>query len=295
MPLEELEDEEFFSAYQEEATSPENPEQEASESSKRVVKSSDAILFEWCICIPGGLTVGYLSAGIGYEEPTFSIPNSNYPGPDGYSSGSFNANLNVVGPTVCAAVLELFQTGKLITQLNAVDTQQKFIKRTGFVEGQLPHKYLGLPIASTKISEVDCAKIRIWTSSDISYGLWTDTSCFNIFPPPRHCSNDLVPYHANPHFRVPHQKYWDRTRSPDTNVKSKINVLYDQGKRIEESNQVTANMVNPFKICWVPRILEEINLSIAVLAGYFYKTSHYFKYYRSPMIVLLNVYNVHAV
>lgn len=51
----------------------------------------------------------------------FSIPNSNYPGTDGYSSGSFNANLNVAGPTVCAAALELFQTGKLITHLNAVD------------------------------------------------------------------------------------------------------------------------------------------------------------------------------
>ncbi|KAJ8429153.1 hypothetical protein Cgig2_010019 [Carnegiea gigantea] len=90
----------------------------------------------------------------------------------------------------------------------------------------------------------------------------TDTSCFNIFPPPRHCSNDLVPYHANPHFRIPHQTYWDRTCSPDINVKSEINVLYDQGRRIEESNQVTANMVNPSKICWVLRILEEINLSI---------------------------------
>ncbi|KAK9732996.1 hypothetical protein RND81_04G036900 [Saponaria officinalis] len=53
------------------------------------------------------------------RECLFSIPSDKSPGPDGYTSGFFKDAWPVIGNEVCAAVLNFFATGKLLSQLNA--------------------------------------------------------------------------------------------------------------------------------------------------------------------------------
>ncbi|XP_074300209.1 uncharacterized protein LOC141631438 [Silene latifolia] len=49
----------------------------------------------------------------------FSIPGHKAPGPDGYSSAFFKDSWTVIGDEVCAAVQDVFNSGKLLKQLNA--------------------------------------------------------------------------------------------------------------------------------------------------------------------------------
>ncbi|XP_074313453.1 uncharacterized protein LOC141648624 [Silene latifolia] len=49
----------------------------------------------------------------------FSIPDHKAPGPDDYSSAFFKDSWTVIGDEVCAAVQDVFNSGKLLKQLNA--------------------------------------------------------------------------------------------------------------------------------------------------------------------------------
>ncbi|XP_074320775.1 uncharacterized protein LOC141657433 [Silene latifolia] len=55
------------------------------------------------------------------KETVFSIPNDKSPGPDGYTSSFFNDAWEVIGQEVSAAITEFFQTGQLLTQINATN------------------------------------------------------------------------------------------------------------------------------------------------------------------------------
>ena len=47
------------------------------------------------------------------KEVMFSIPNQKSPGPDGYNSGFFKDNWDMVGNLVCSAIKEFFSEGSL--------------------------------------------------------------------------------------------------------------------------------------------------------------------------------------
>ncbi|XP_074315297.1 uncharacterized protein LOC141651485 [Silene latifolia] len=49
----------------------------------------------------------------------FSIPPSKSLGPDGYTSQSYRDAWDIVGDDICEAILNVFETGKLLTQINA--------------------------------------------------------------------------------------------------------------------------------------------------------------------------------
>ncbi|XP_074299186.1 uncharacterized protein LOC141630235 [Silene latifolia] len=52
------------------------------------------------------------------KEAFFSIPNHKAPGPDGFSSAFFKDSWSVVGDEVCDAILDFFQSGKMLQQIN---------------------------------------------------------------------------------------------------------------------------------------------------------------------------------
>ncbi|XP_074298556.1 uncharacterized protein LOC141629455 [Silene latifolia] len=49
----------------------------------------------------------------------FSIPSNKSPGPDGYSSHFYKDAWDIVGNDICEAVINFFDTGKLLTQINS--------------------------------------------------------------------------------------------------------------------------------------------------------------------------------
>ncbi|XP_074267269.1 uncharacterized protein LOC141590593 [Silene latifolia] len=49
----------------------------------------------------------------------FSIPDHKAPGPDGYTSSFFKDSWSVIGDEVCAAIMDVFASGKLFKQINA--------------------------------------------------------------------------------------------------------------------------------------------------------------------------------
>ncbi|KAL0291000.1 UNVERIFIED_CONTAM: hypothetical protein Sradi_7037200 [Sesamum radiatum] len=53
------------------------------------------------------------------KEALFDINEDSAPGPDGFSSGFFKATWAVTGEDVCRAVMEFFNNGSLLKQLNA--------------------------------------------------------------------------------------------------------------------------------------------------------------------------------
>ncbi|XP_074288389.1 uncharacterized protein LOC141613551 [Silene latifolia] len=53
------------------------------------------------------------------KQCLFSIPKGKSPGPDGYGSQFFRDAWEIIGDEICAAVQNFFDTGKLLTQLNA--------------------------------------------------------------------------------------------------------------------------------------------------------------------------------
>ncbi|KAL0291803.1 UNVERIFIED_CONTAM: hypothetical protein Sradi_7012500 [Sesamum radiatum] len=53
------------------------------------------------------------------KDAFFDISEDSAPGPDGYTSAFFKAAWPVIGGDVCAAVVEFFQTGRLLKQINA--------------------------------------------------------------------------------------------------------------------------------------------------------------------------------
>ncbi|XP_074265754.1 uncharacterized protein LOC141588198 [Silene latifolia] len=53
------------------------------------------------------------------KNSIFSIPKDKSPGPDGYTSQFFRDAWDVIGTDVCAFVINFFETGKLLVELNA--------------------------------------------------------------------------------------------------------------------------------------------------------------------------------
>ena len=53
------------------------------------------------------------------KKALFSISGLKAPGPDGYCSYFYQDNWDLVGPEVCAAVLDFLTTGKLLKEINA--------------------------------------------------------------------------------------------------------------------------------------------------------------------------------
>ncbi|XP_074301067.1 uncharacterized protein LOC141632418 [Silene latifolia] len=53
------------------------------------------------------------------QKCLFSIPKDKAPGPDGYTSQFYKDAWDLVGEEVCAAVLNVFDSGKMLTQINA--------------------------------------------------------------------------------------------------------------------------------------------------------------------------------
>ncbi|XP_074267357.1 uncharacterized protein LOC141590687 [Silene latifolia] len=53
------------------------------------------------------------------RQALFSIPNEKAPGPDGYSAGFFKDAFPVIGEDVIAAVMEFFDNGQLLQQINS--------------------------------------------------------------------------------------------------------------------------------------------------------------------------------
>ncbi|KAL0285312.1 UNVERIFIED_CONTAM: hypothetical protein Sradi_7176300 [Sesamum radiatum] len=53
------------------------------------------------------------------KEAFFDISEDSAPGPDGYTSAFFKAAWPVIGGDISAAVVEFFQSGRLLKQINA--------------------------------------------------------------------------------------------------------------------------------------------------------------------------------
>ncbi|XP_074283121.1 uncharacterized protein LOC141607666 [Silene latifolia] len=53
------------------------------------------------------------------KRVVFAIPKDKAPGPDGYTSGFFKDSWDIVGEDVCSAIMEFFNSGRMLTQVNA--------------------------------------------------------------------------------------------------------------------------------------------------------------------------------
>lgn len=55
------------------------------------------------------------------KKALFSIPSKKAPGPDGFSSGFYKQTWDYIGDEISAAVLEFFESGKILQQINATN------------------------------------------------------------------------------------------------------------------------------------------------------------------------------
>ncbi|XP_074271555.1 uncharacterized protein LOC141595487 [Silene latifolia] len=53
------------------------------------------------------------------KKSLFSIPSNKSPGPDGYTSHFYKDSWDIVGKDICEAVINFFDTGRLLTQINS--------------------------------------------------------------------------------------------------------------------------------------------------------------------------------
>lgn len=53
------------------------------------------------------------------KKAMFSIGNTKSPGPDGYGSSLYKSAWNIMGKDISEAILEFFQNGKLLRQINS--------------------------------------------------------------------------------------------------------------------------------------------------------------------------------
>ncbi|GFZ20850.1 hypothetical protein Acr_29g0000120 [Actinidia rufa] len=102
-----------------------------------------------------------------------SIGDDKAPGPDGYSALFFKRAWNIIGKDFCEAIKEFFSSSQILKQMNhsCVSTTAYSISINGsmhgffkgmtwrlsspyldFSEGRFPFRYLGLPVASTKLT-----------------------------------------------------------------------------------------------------------------------------------------------
>ncbi|KAJ8419576.1 hypothetical protein Cgig2_018899 [Carnegiea gigantea] len=98
------------------------------------------------------------------REAILSIPSVKSSGPDGYSSSFFKACWAEGGPKVVMGGCNVQQ-------------KQMVLDRTGYQEGNLLLRYLGVPITANKLSKIECRllgekitkKISTWATKTTSY------------------------------------------------------------------------------------------------------------------------------
>ncbi|XP_074297928.1 uncharacterized protein LOC141628730 [Silene latifolia] len=56
------------------------------------------------------------------KKSIFSTPKGKSPGPDGYTSQFYRDALDIIGDEICGAVVNFFDTGKMLAQINATST-----------------------------------------------------------------------------------------------------------------------------------------------------------------------------
>ena len=79
--------------------------------------------------------------------------------------------------TLCSGLKANMDKSSIVFGGNCSQFQQECLDITGFSEGKLPFRYLGLPITASKLSKSECSllvekitgKMRTWASRHISY------------------------------------------------------------------------------------------------------------------------------
>ncbi|KAJ8436760.1 hypothetical protein Cgig2_030118 [Carnegiea gigantea] len=111
----------------------------------------------------------------------FSIPNAKSPGPDGFGSGFFKSTRHIMGGLAHPLILSIIQNTLLTfyhcAGLQANQEKSQIVFEGCFQEGSLPMRYLGVPVAASRLSKLECkalvekimGKIRLWATKSISF------------------------------------------------------------------------------------------------------------------------------
>ncbi|KAL2249505.1 UNVERIFIED_CONTAM: hypothetical protein Sindi_2424200 [Sesamum indicum] len=132
----------------------------------------------------------------------FYIATDKAPGPDGYTSGFYQAVWPILGAEVTQAVRDFFTTGRLLRQVNATvltlipkpesvrvlkqgldlfgdlsGLRDLLIDQLHFQERLLPMKYLEFPLISSRLTISNCRplllklvqRIKEWEGTTLSY------------------------------------------------------------------------------------------------------------------------------
>jgi len=79
--------------------------------------------------------------------------------------------------TGCIGLKANLDKSQIIFGGECIALQKECLEVTGFAEGKLPFKYLGMPITASRLTKVECrllvekisARIMSWTTRNISY------------------------------------------------------------------------------------------------------------------------------
>ena len=79
--------------------------------------------------------------------------------------------------TGCIGLKANLDKSQIVFGGECIALQKEWLEVTGFAEGKLPFKYLGMPITASKLTKVECrllvkkilARIISWTTRHISY------------------------------------------------------------------------------------------------------------------------------
>lgn len=79
--------------------------------------------------------------------------------------------------TSCSGLKANLDKSQIVFSTNCTRTHQDCLEITGFTEGHLPIKYLGMPITASRMTKMECrllvekftTRIKSWTSRNISY------------------------------------------------------------------------------------------------------------------------------
>ncbi|KAH0675380.1 hypothetical protein KY285_023181 [Solanum tuberosum] len=109
------------------------------------------------------------------KEAMFKIDSNKSPGSDGFGSGFYKAAWLIIGDDITKVIMDFFQNGRLLKKLNATiialipevenleftigvkdQVKNELLLRTGFTLGELPIRYLGLPLSSKRWIKLEC-------------------------------------------------------------------------------------------------------------------------------------------